>query len=212
MHPHEKNYPTHDLELATVVYALKTWRHYLLGKRCEIYTDHQSLKYIFTQPDLNLRQGRWLELISDYDLGITYTPGKGNVMADALSRKSYCNNLMLQQGQPLLHEEFCKLNLHIAPHGFLSTLVVKPTLEDQIITSQQYDTGISRIKDNVKKGAAGSFFVDDRGVVFFENRMVVPQKQHLRQLILKEANLLSQFIPVVLRCIRTYARGSGGLG
>ena len=104
MHPHEENYPTHDLELAAIVYALKTWRHYLLGKRCEIYSDHQSLKYIFTQPDLDLRQRRWLELISDYDLGITYTPGKGNVMADALSRKSYCNNLMLQQGQPLLHE------------------------------------------------------------------------------------------------------------
>ena len=74
---------------------------------------------------------------------------------------------MLHQGQPLLHEEFCKLNLHIAPHGFLSTMVAKPTLEDQIITSQQYDTGISRIKDNVKKGAAGSFSVDDRGVILF---------------------------------------------
>ena len=143
LHPHEENYPTHDLELAAVVYALKTWRHYLLGKRCEIYTDHQSLKYIFTQPDLNLRQRRWLELISDYDLGITYTPGKGNVMADALSRKSYCNNLMLQQGQPLLHEELCKLNLHIAPQGFLSTLVVKPTLVDQIISAQKQDTGIT---------------------------------------------------------------------
>ena len=106
LHPHEENYPTHDLELAAVVHALKTWRHYLLGNRCEIFTDHQSVKYIFTQPDLNLRQRRWVELISDYDLGITYTPGKANVMADALSRKSYCNNLMLQQSQPLLHEEF----------------------------------------------------------------------------------------------------------
>ena len=84
LHPH----PTHDLELAAVVHALKTWRHYLLGNRCEIYTDHQSLKYIFTQPDLNLRQRRWVELITDFDLGITYTPGKANVMADALSRKS----------------------------------------------------------------------------------------------------------------------------
>ena len=97
LHPHEENYPTHDLELAAVVYALKTWRHYLLGNRCEIFTDHQSLKYIFTQPDLNLRPRRWVELITDFDLGITYTPGKANVMADALSRKSYCNNLMLQQ-------------------------------------------------------------------------------------------------------------------
>src|SRR3954471_683731 len=57
---HEENYPTHDLELAAVIYALKHWRHYLVGNRCEIYTDHQSLKYLFTQPDLNLRQQRWL--------------------------------------------------------------------------------------------------------------------------------------------------------
>ena len=105
---HEENYPTHDLELAVVVHALKTWRHYLLGNRCEIYTDHQSLKYIFTQPDLNLRQRRWIELIKDYDLKISYTPGKANVMADVLSHKSYCNNLVLSQCQPLLHEEFQK--------------------------------------------------------------------------------------------------------
>ena len=58
--PNEMNYPTHDLELAAVILALKTWRHHLIGRRCEIYTDHKSLKYIFTQPDLNLRQRRWL--------------------------------------------------------------------------------------------------------------------------------------------------------
>ena len=84
--PHEENYPTHDLELAAVIYALKLWRHYLLGNRCEIYTDHQSLKYLFSQPDLNLRQQRWLEKIADYNMDISYTPGKANVMADALSR------------------------------------------------------------------------------------------------------------------------------
>ena len=65
---HELNYPTHDLELAAVVHALKIWRHYLIGHKSDIYTDHQSLKYIFTQTDLNLRQRRWLELIKDYDL------------------------------------------------------------------------------------------------------------------------------------------------
>ena len=65
---HEANYPTHDLELASVVHALKTWRPYLMGKRCEVLTDHKSLKYIFTQKDLNMRQRRWLELIKDYDL------------------------------------------------------------------------------------------------------------------------------------------------
>ena len=69
---HEKNYPTHDLELASVVLALKTWRHYLMGNRCEIYSDHKSLKYIFTQKELNMRQRRWIELIKDYDLDIQY--------------------------------------------------------------------------------------------------------------------------------------------
>jgi hypothetical protein len=89
---HEENYPTHDLEQAAVVHALKIWRHYLIGHRCEIYSDHKSLRYIFTQNDLNLRQRRWLELIKDYDLGINYHPGKANVVADALSRKKYCNS------------------------------------------------------------------------------------------------------------------------
>jgi len=85
---HKLNYPTHDLELAAVVFALKIWRHYLYGEKCEIYTDHKSLKYLFTQKELNLRQRRWLELIKDYDCVINYHPGKANVVADALSRKS----------------------------------------------------------------------------------------------------------------------------
>jgi ribonuclease HI len=88
---HEENYPTHDLELAAIVHALKIWRHYLIGHRCEIYSDHKSLKYIFTQNDLNFRQCRWLELIKDYDLGINYHPEKAHMVADAPSRKKYCN-------------------------------------------------------------------------------------------------------------------------
>ena len=72
--PHELNYPTHDLELAAVVHALKQWRTYLFGNHCKVYSDHQSLKYLFTQPDLNLRHRRWLELIKDYDLGLNYQP------------------------------------------------------------------------------------------------------------------------------------------
>ncbi|KAD6119725.1 hypothetical protein E3N88_10996 [Mikania micrantha] len=86
---HEVNYPTHDLELAAVVFALKIWRHYLYGVKCTIYTDHKSLKYFFTQKELNMRQRRWLELIKDYDCEILYHPGKANVVADALSRKDY---------------------------------------------------------------------------------------------------------------------------
>ncbi|KAL8108014.1 hypothetical protein AgCh_024440 [Apium graveolens] len=84
---YEIRYPTHDLELAAIVFALKIWRHYLYGEKCEIFTDHKSLKYIFTQKELNMRQRRWLELIKDYDCEILYHPGKANVVADALSRK-----------------------------------------------------------------------------------------------------------------------------
>jgi hypothetical protein len=96
LRPHEINYPTHDLELAAIVHALKIWRHYLMGNRCNIFTDHKSLKYIFTQSELNMRQKRCLELIKDYDLEVHYPPGKANVVADALSRKVYRNHLELE--------------------------------------------------------------------------------------------------------------------
>jgi ribonuclease HI len=85
LRPHEQNYPTHDLELAAIVHALKIWRHYLMGARCNIYTDQKSLKYVFTQADVNMRQRRWLELIKDYDLEVHYHPRKANVVADALT-------------------------------------------------------------------------------------------------------------------------------
>ncbi|XP_052622433.1 uncharacterized protein LOC128127784, partial [Lactuca sativa] len=85
--PHEARYPTHDLELGAVVFALKIWRHYLYGVRCTIYTDHKSLKYLMDQPNLNMRQRRWLDVVKDYDCEILYHPGKANVVADALSRE-----------------------------------------------------------------------------------------------------------------------------
>ncbi|GJS51000.1 hypothetical protein Tco_0624362 [Tanacetum coccineum] len=84
---HEKNYTTHDLELGAVVFALKIWRHYLYGTKCTVFTDHKSLQHILNQKELNMRQHRWLELLSDYDCDIRYHPGKANVVADALSRK-----------------------------------------------------------------------------------------------------------------------------
>ncbi|GJT19039.1 putative reverse transcriptase domain-containing protein [Tanacetum coccineum] len=84
---HEENYATHDLELGVVVFALGLWRHYLYGTKCVVFTDHKSLQYILNQKELNLRQRRWIELLSDYDCEIRYHPGKGNVVADALSRK-----------------------------------------------------------------------------------------------------------------------------
>ncbi|WVZ80863.1 hypothetical protein U9M48_028305 [Paspalum notatum var. saurae] len=104
---HEANYPTHDLELAAVVHALKIWRHYLLGNTCHIYTDHKSLKYILTQPELNMRQRRWLELIKDYDLEIHYHPGKANVVADALSRRAHCNVI---EARPTVRVLCCEID------------------------------------------------------------------------------------------------------
>jgi ribonuclease HI len=97
---HEVNYLTHDLELAAVVHALKIWRHYLLGNKVHIFTDHKSLRYIFTQLELNLRQRRWLELIKNYNLEVHYHPKKANVVADALSRKSLQSN---EEPLPLSH-------------------------------------------------------------------------------------------------------------
>ena len=85
---HERNYPTHDMELAAIVFALKIWRHCLYGEQFEAFSDHKSLKYIFTQRDLNMRQHRWMEYLEDYDFTLHYPHGKANGVADALNRKS----------------------------------------------------------------------------------------------------------------------------
>ena len=82
---HERNYQTHDLELAAMVFALKIWRHYMYVVHVYAYTNHMSLKYLFTQKELNLRQRRWLELLKDYDMSVLYQPSKANMIADSLS-------------------------------------------------------------------------------------------------------------------------------
>ncbi|MCO5577822.1 hypothetical protein L7F22_031656 [Adiantum nelumboides] len=92
---HERNYPTHDLELLTVIHVLKLWRHYLLSHKFQLVTDHKSLKWIFTQPNLNMRQRRWIELLQEYDFDIKYRPGKDNVVADGLSCKSFLNAISI---------------------------------------------------------------------------------------------------------------------
>jgi hypothetical protein len=129
---HEEKYPTHDLELAVVVDALKIWRHYIIDKRCEVYSDHKSLKCIFTQPDLNLRQQKWLELIKDFDLGINYHPGKANVVADALSRRSHLNMLATRELLPEFCKEFEKLNLGWVSNAKVNAMEVDSTLEQDI--------------------------------------------------------------------------------
>jgi hypothetical protein len=144
--PHEQNYPTHDLELVAIVHALKIWRHYLIGNKCHIFTDHKSLRYIFTQPYLNLRQRRLLELIKDYDLEIHYHPGKANMVADALSRKPFGI-----KGTNFLEDwkkESAQLNACLGDNG---SLEVKPMLEDLICKAQRLDSETARLVEKVRK-------------------------------------------------------------
>src|SRR5579859_6189728 len=188
---HELNYPTHDLELAAVIHALKIWRHYLLGSRCNIFTDYKSLKYIFTQSDLNMRQRRWLELIKDYDLEVHYHPGKANIVADALSRKSHCNCMTIEPYSATLYHEMAKLNLEVVLQGHLNHLTVEPTLHNRIVLAQLTDPAVQIIKQKLKEGEEKykCFRQDWKGVLWFGDRIVVPKDHNLRRQIMDEAHL-----------------------
>jgi hypothetical protein len=177
---HEEHYPTHDLELAAVVHALKIWRHYLLGNICHIYTDHKSLKYIFTQSELNMRRRIWLELIKDYELEIHYHPGKANVVVDALSRKASCHCLTIKTSDITLCQEMEKLNLGMIQHGTLNQLKLESVLLQKIIDAQRSDKGMKHIHEKVKAGKANCFRKDDQGIVWFNNRIVVPKDDDIR--------------------------------
>ena len=109
-------------------------------------------------------------------------------MADALSRKAYCNTVMVEKAQPALHEEFARLNLEIVPSGYLANLEIKSTLEDEIKAAQQHDASIRKIKKNIASGKAKCFSIDDSGVVYFGNRLVVPKRGNTKELILQEAH------------------------
>jgi hypothetical protein len=190
LRPHEKNYPTHDLELVAVVHALKIWRHYLMGNRCNIFTDHKSLKYIFTQSDLNMRQRRWLELKKDYDLEVHYHPGKANVVADVLSRK-HCNYVTLETYNEVLCEEMRKLNLELVEHGNLYAVSIESPLHERIATAQLIDEEVQKIKQKLdeRDPKFDCFRRDDKGVVWFGQRLVIPQDRDLKKEILDEAHL-----------------------
>jgi hypothetical protein len=162
-----------------------------MGTKCNIYTDHKSLKYIFTQADLNMRQRRWLELIKDFDLEVHYHPGKANVVADALSRKAHCSCLSVEAPNEILCCEMRKLNLEIISQGSLNHLSEEVPLKDRIITAQQHDDGIKIIKQNLIKGEEKykCFQIDPLGVLWFKERIVVPKDLQLRKQILDEAHL-----------------------
>nr|ABA97341.1 retrotransposon protein, putative, Ty3-gypsy subclass [Oryza sativa Japonica Group] len=147
LRPHEKNYPTHDIELAAVVHALKIWRHYLFGTRTE-----------------------------------------ANVVADALSRKGYCNATEGRQLPLELCKEFERLNLGIVSRGFVAALEAKPTLIDQVREAQINDPDIQEIKKNMRRGKAIGFLEDEQGTVWLGERICVPDNKDLKDAILKEAH------------------------
>jgi hypothetical protein len=153
------------MELAAVVHALKIWRHYVMGNRCELYTNHKSLKYIFTESNLNLRQRRWLELIKDYDLGINYHPGKVNIVADALSHRSHVSRLVVDSMPFELREEFDKLNLRIVANTKATEMEVGSNLLQEIKKGQVEDEKIQEIKHNIKEEKPPGFLEDEEGVL-----------------------------------------------
>jgi hypothetical protein len=185
---HEVIFLIHELELAAVVHTLKVWRHYLMGKRCELYTDHKSLKYIFTLSNLNLRQRRWLELIKDYDLGINYHTGKANVVADDLSRRSHVSQLVVDSMPLELCEEFDKLNLRIVANTEAMEMEVGSNLLQEIQKGHVEDEKIQEIKRNIKEDKSPGFSEDEQGVLCYKGRICVPNINELKDKILREAH------------------------
>jgi len=139
VHKHEVNYPTHDIELAAIIFALKLWRQYLYGENVQIFTDHKSLKYLFSQKELNLRQRRWIELLSDYDCEILYHPGKANVVADALSRKQVTVASLRSQWNLIEQMSQFHISIREEKFGFLATLGIESNLLARIRDAQRQD-------------------------------------------------------------------------
>ncbi|KAL0553650.1 hypothetical protein IC582_007550 [Cucumis melo] len=188
---HECNYPTHDLEPAAVVLALKIWRHYLFGEKCHIFTDHKSLKYIFDQKELNLRQRRWLELIKDYDCTIEYHPGKANVVADALSRKSRLPKSVLCGIRVALLNELrgSKAVVTIEDSGsLLAQFQVRSSLVTEIVRRQSEDSNLQKKFEKSKKGLEVEFELRTDGAIVKQGRLCVPNISELKNAILEEAH------------------------
>jgi hypothetical protein len=164
---HEKNYATHDLELAAIVHALRKWRHYLMGKKFELRTDHNSLKYLFDQPTLNAIQIRWLEFLCEYDFDIRYIKGKNNKVADALSRK--------------VHE------LHDTTISMYRT-----ELKDQILEAAsadlQYRNLVAKLQQQESPQTEKGYALGTDDLLLYKNRVYVPNDREMKLAILKEMN------------------------
>jgi hypothetical protein len=177
---HVEHYPTHDLELAAVVMALRMWHHYLLGNAVHIYTNHKSLRCIFTQPDLNIRQRRWLGMIKDYELEVHYHPGKANIIANTLSRKAHYNYL------PTISLTGEESSTQVLPNLSLFNIALTPTLRAKIIAAQKDDEGMGHIKRRMREGDPKVVCLrkDVEGTLWFKKRLLVPKKEALKRKIL----------------------------
>ena len=180
----ELNYPTHDLEVAALVFALKLWRHYLYGEKCQIFTDHKSLKYLLTQKELNLRRRRWVELLKDYDLVIDYHPGKANVVADALCRKSsvslaFVRSFYLPKLLEL-RELGVKLMVEVG-EALLAHLSARSLLVEQIREKQKMDNELLREMLKLEKGEDSGFRICADGTLEFQGHLCVPKDPALQK-------------------------------
>ena len=177
------------MELAAVVFALKIWRHYLYGEQLEVYSYHKSLKYIFTQRDLNMRQRRWMEFLEDYDFTLHYHPSKENVVTDALSRKlrGVLASIASQEWRMLETVGQFGLQYNKQAQGTLGSLVATPSLLSRVIESQGQDAEIVSIRDRVQSGIGDEgWTVHADGSLRYRGRVVVSQLTDLREEILKE--------------------------
>ncbi|GJR79528.1 retrotransposon protein, putative, ty3-gypsy subclass [Tanacetum coccineum] len=189
--PYDENFPTHDLELAAISFDLKIWRHYLYGETCDIFTDHKILKYIFTQKELNMRQRRWLKLLKDYDANIQYHPGKANVVADALSRKSY-GSMSCLITQPEIIADLNRLEVEIyigKADGVIAEMRVESTLLTRIKEAQKDDGELWAIMQNLEDGKQDGFWLDEHGVLWCGDRLCVPDDTNIREELLSEAHI-----------------------
>ncbi|KAA0063829.1 ty3-gypsy retrotransposon protein [Cucumis melo var. makuwa] len=179
---HEQNYPTHDLELAAVVFAQKMWRHYLYGEKIQIFTDYKSLKYFFTQKELNMRQRRWLELVKDYDCEILYHPSKANVVADALSRKVAHSAVLITKQAPLLRDfEKAEITVSVGEvTSQLAQLSVQPTLRQRIIVAQLNDPYLVEKHCLVEIGQGEDFSISSYDGLTFDGHLCVPKDSEIK--------------------------------
>jgi len=187
---HEKNYPTHDLELAAVVFALKIWRHYLYGAQFRVFSDHKSLKYLFDKKELNMRHRRWIEFLKDYDFELLYHPGKANVVADALSRKTmHVTHLMIKEMELLESFRDMKLQFELEPEFIrCSTLVISSDFLSLIKERQARDVSLQKVKELLGSDQAKEFALGSDGVLRFRGRVCVSDDVELRRLVLEEGH------------------------